>query len=110
MPGIMTSSSTISGFSAATRWSACSPLEAVMTLKYSAVSFASSSLTFETMSSTTRTRAVMAVRGSADETAHGFQETRDGDRFGKVSFATPLTDHLRVALHSKSGDGHYRNR
>ena len=59
-PGIITSRSTMSGNSAATRVRACSPLDAVRTSKYSAVSFASNSLMLERMSSTTRTRAVMS--------------------------------------------------
>ena len=83
------------------------PLKAVTTSKYSAVSLASSSLTFERISSTTRTRAVMAVL--TDETANGIQEARDRYRFGDIGFAAALANHFLVAFHGESGDGDDRN-
>ena len=57
MPGIITSSSTMSGGASAMLSSASCPLMAVTTSKYSASSFASRTRTFGSMSSTTRTRA-----------------------------------------------------
>src|SRR5262245_19280820 len=112
IPGIITSRSTISGNSAATRVRACSPLDAVKTSKYSAVSFASNSLTLERMSSTTRTRAVMRVcpRASTEEATHGVEEARHRNRLGDVGFATTLPDDLFVALHGERGHRDDRNR
>src|SRR5215510_11934255 len=111
MPGIITSKSTMSGNSAATRVSACSPLDAVKTSKYSAVSFASSSLTLERMSSTTRTRAVITVcPDSAEEPAHCVQEAGHGNRLGDVGFAAALPDDLFIALHGEGGHRDDRNR
>src|SRR5262249_9401292 len=106
MPGIITSSSTMSGLVSATFARASTPLKAVTTSKYSAVSLASSSLTLERMSSTTRTRAVMT---SSDEAAHGFQEAGHRDGFGNIGLAAALADHFLVAFHGEGGDRDHRN-
>src|SRR5262245_16391740 len=105
IPGIMTSSKTMSGSSAATRVNACSPLDAVRTSKYSAVSLASNNLTLERMSSTTRTRAVMNVglAASTQEAAHGVEEARHRNGLGDVGLAAALPDDLLVALHGERG-------
>src|SRR5579885_3609159 len=107
IPGIMTSRRTISGSACSILASASWPLKAVTTSKYSAESFASSSFTLERMSSTTRTRAVMA---SSDEAAHGVQETRHGNRLGNIGLATALTDDFLIAFHGKGGDRDDRDR
>ncbi len=65
MPGIITSSSTMSGLARCTASSASTPFMAVTTSKYSAESLASSKRTLARMSSTTRMRAViLACRGN----------------------------------------------
>src|ERR1700749_3020304 len=109
MPGIITSSRTISGTFSDMRARHSRPLKAVTTSKYSAVSFASRSLTLDMMSSTTRTRAVMKPRRLSDEAANGFQEAGHRDRLGDIGLATALADHFLIALHRKSGDGDHGN-
>src|SRR6187399_2121376 len=102
MPGIITSSSTISGMVSSIRARHSNPLKAVLTSKYSADSFASRSFTLDRMSSTTRTRAVMAVPLS-DEAAHGIQEAGHRNRLGDVSLASALADDFFVAFHGEGG-------
>ena len=81
-----------------------------MTSKYSADSRASSSLTLAGTSSTTRTRAVIAlVFRIAQEVADGFDELADRDRLGQIGLAAALADAFLVALHGKGGDGDDRN-
>src|SRR3984957_7165675 len=106
IPGIITSSSTMSGIFSSIRFRHSSPLYAVATSKYSAVSFASRSLTLDMMSSTTRTLAVMTL---PDETANGFQEARHRNGLGDVSLASALADHFFVAFHGESGDRDHGN-
>src|SRR6266550_2304768 len=111
MPGIITSRRTMSGSSEATRARACSPFVAVITSKYSAASFASNSFTLEGISSTTRTRAVMGLYGSsAQKAADGFKKAHDGNGLGDIGLAAALPDHLLIALHGKSRNGHHGNR
>src|ERR1700692_4366908 len=78
MPGIITSSRTMSHAPSAHIFRASGPFEAVRTSKYSALRRASSSLTFGGMSSTTRMRAVM---GSLvpQEIVDRLEEFDDGD-------------------------------
>src|SRR5579862_2578250 len=105
MPGIMTSRRMMSGSCSSILASASIPLNAVTTSKYSAESFASSSLTLDRMSSTTRT---LAVIGSADEPAHGIEEVRHRDGLRDIGLAATLANHLLIALHRKRGDGDNR--
>src|SRR5256885_7807401 len=106
-PGIITSSRMMSGRSSSTLRSASGPEPAVTTSKYSAPSFASSSLTFAGMSSTTRTRAVMAP--SSQEAANGLEEVHDRDRLGNVSLASAFADLFLIALHRERCDGDNRD-
>src|SRR5258706_9886976 len=108
MPGIITSSRMISGFSSSTLRNAWGREPAVTTSKYSAPSLASSSLTLAGMSSTTRTRAVMAISGQ--EAANGLEEIHDRDRLGDVGLAPAFADLLLVALHRERRDGNDRDR
>src|SRR5262245_23908636 len=107
IPGIITSSKMMSGGLSAASLIASSPLYAVTTLKYSAVSRASSSLTLGGRSSTTRTRAVMSGRAGAEsvqKAVDGLEELADRDRLGDVGLAAALADLLLVALHGEGGD------
>src|SRR5258706_13091117 len=103
MPGIITSSNTMSGAPSSIRARHSRPLKAVMTSKYSADSFASRSLTLDRMSSTTRTRAVMACY-LPDEAAHGIQKAGHRNRLGDISLASAPADDFFVALHGEGGD------
>src|SRR5215813_11227190 len=89
------------------------PLWAVTTSKYSAVSLASRSFTFESMSSTTRTRAVMTCptcyAALSDEATDRVEEAGDGDGFGDIGLAPALADDLLVTLHRERGNGHDRD-
>src|SRR5215467_7251643 len=117
MPGIMTSSSTISGALAAMASSAALPLSAVMTSKYSAESLASSKRTFAGISSTTRTRADIPLPthdarsnrfyclNQAQKLLDGLQEIGHRDRLGDIGLAAALANLLLVALHGEGRDG-----
>src|SRR5918995_5827690 len=104
MPGIITSSRTMSHRPCSQIASASGPFIAVTTSKYSALSFVSSSLTFGKMSSTTRTRAVIDA-SFAEIGADGGEEFRDRDRLRQIGLAAAFADALLVALHGKGGDG-----
>ncbi len=78
-PGIITSSSTMSGFSRFTASSASTPFMAVTTSKYSAASFASRRRTLTRMSSTTRTRAVMRISSDIRRWSGGSSGRRWGE-------------------------------
>src|SRR5260221_94797 len=98
--GIMTSSSTRSGRSAAQIASAAAPLAAVKTSKYSLASLAPRSLTLMSTSSTTRMRADIDA-ASAEEALDHFEEVGDGDRLGDIRLAATLAGLFLVALHRK---------
>src|SRR6185437_9917335 len=106
MPGIITSSSTMSGTLSAIRARHSWPLKAVTTSKYSAPSFASRSLTLDMMSSTTSTLAVMT---SSDEAADGFQEAGHRNGLGDIGLAAALADHFLIAFHGEGGDRDHGN-
>src|SRR5690348_10466300 len=106
--GIITSRRTISGCSSRTARNASAPLDAVMTVKYSLDSLASSSLTLTSTSSTTSTRADMAA--SVQEPLDGLQEIRHRYRLGDIGLAAALADFFLIALHGKGGDGDDRDR
>src|SRR5208283_1490587 len=109
MPGIITSSSTMSHRPFSQISIASGPLVAVSTSKYSAERRASSSFRFGGMSSTTRTRAVIdSLR--PEELIDGVEELGDRDRLRQISPAAALADLLLVALHRERGDGDDRNR
>src|SRR5581483_2586389 len=103
IPGIMISRRTMSHCPRAQISSASGPFIAVTTSKYSAVSRASSSLMLATMSSTTRTRAVIRL-ALAEKGLHCLDELRDRDRLGQICLAPALPDALLVALHGKGRD------
>src|SRR5260221_2904063 len=96
--GIMTSSSTRSGSSAAQITSAAAPLAAVKTSKYSLASLARRSLTLMSTSSTTRMRADIDDVSAQEALAH-FEEVGDGDRLGDRRLAATLADLCLVAFH-----------
>src|SRR5215469_16944083 len=102
--GIITSSRMMSGCSLWASFSAAAPLAAVMTVKYSLESFASSKRTFTSTSSTTSIRADMR-RASAQEAFDGLEEVRHRNRLGDVGLASAFADLLFIALHGKGGDG-----
>src|SRR6185312_15269224 len=104
MPGIITSSRMMSGEHSSVLAMASMPLKPVTTSKYSAVSLASRSFTFDRISSTTRTRAVM---GLTHEATNGFQKARYGNRLRDIGLAAALTDDFLVALHREGGDRHH---
>src|SRR5260221_861762 len=95
--GIMTSSSTRSGSSAAQIASAAAPFAVVKTSKYSLASLAPRSLTLMSTSSTTRMRADIDA-ASAQEALDHFEEVGDGDRLGDIRLADTLADLFVVAL------------
>src|SRR5260221_6006520 len=98
--GIMTSSSTRSGSSAAQIASAAAPFAAVKTSKYSLASLAPRSLTLMSTSSTTRMRADIDA-ASAQEAFDHFKQVGDGDRLWGVRLAATLADLFLVAPHRK---------
>src|SRR6185312_10698645 len=104
--GIITSRRTISGCSALTARKASAPLDAVITVKYSLDSLASSSLT--STSSTTNTRADMTP--SVQEPLDGLQEIGHRYRLGDIGLAAAFANLFLVALHGKGGDGDDRDR
>src|SRR5688572_15064375 len=107
--GIITSRSTMSGVCFSMSARASLPLDAVMTSKYSAASFASSKRTLAAISSTTRTRADMGCHNLLQEAVDGFQELDDGDRLGDISLATAFANLLLVALHRECRDSNDGN-
>src|SRR5882724_2954521 len=120
MPGIMTSSRTMSGALAAMASSAAAPLSAVMTSKYSAESLASSRRTFAGISSTTRTRAdirlsthdarpILLFGSLAQKLLDRLEEIGDRDRLGDIGLAAALADLLLVALHGEGRHGNDRD-
>src|SRR5690606_3611394 len=110
IPGIITSSSTISGGSTSITASAEGPSSAVTTSKYSAVSFACRSRTLTGASSTTRMRALMrALRSSGEMLLNGLEKPRNGDGLGDVVLAAALPDLFLVAFHGESGHRNHRD-
>src|SRR5579859_4030109 len=110
MPGIMASSRTRSHSPRSQIASASAPFIAVITSKYSAESRASSSFTLAGISSTTRTRAVIAdALRIAEKVPDGLDELADRDRLRQIGFAAAFADALLVALHGKCGHCHHRN-
>src|SRR5450432_3855663 len=83
MPGIMTSSSTMSHAPSRQTAKASGPFAAVKTSKYSALRRASNSLMFGGMSSTTRMRAVMGSLVS-QKNIDRLEEFDDGDGLGEI--------------------------
>src|SRR5438045_6344432 len=82
-----------------------------MTSKYSLDSLASSSLTFNSTSSTTRTRAVIELcRYLREKPLDRAHEAGDRDRLCNIGFATAVADLLLVALHRKGGHRDDRDR
>src|SRR5438045_6213443 len=82
-----------------------------MTSKYSLDSLASSSLTFNSTSSTTRTRAVIGLcRYLREKPLDRAHEAGDRDRLCNIGFATAVADLLLVALHRKGGHRDDRHR
>src|SRR5437762_6703396 len=110
--GIITSRRMMSGISLSASSRATGPLSATITSKYSLDSFASSSLTFNSTSSTTRTRAVMAVRAALlrKKPLDGAHEARHRNRLGNIGFAAAVANLLLVALHREGGHGDDRDR
>src|ERR1700712_2883937 len=109
MSGIMTSSRMMSHSAREQISSACAPLEAVTTSKYSADSRASRSLTLAGTSSTTRIRADIDTL-LPDKPSNGFNKLADRDRLGQIGLAASFADAFLVALHRKRRDRDHRNR
>src|SRR5665213_2013633 len=108
MRGIMTSSRMRSGRSSCAICRAVCPSFAVRTLKYSAESLASSSLTFTSTSSTTRMRADMTLC-SAQKPFDRLEKIDDRDRLGDIGLAAAFANFFLIALHGKGGHGDDRN-
>src|SRR5262245_36053165 len=110
MPGIITSSNTTSTGLDCTTARASSPLRAVSTPKYSALSRDARSLKLARMSSTTRTRAVIRdtftlpdrrLSCFAEVSPNGRQKRHDRDRLGDIGLAAALSDARLVTLHGE---------
>src|SRR6185437_6828171 len=108
--GIITSSSTMSHSARSHSASASTPLQAVVTSKYSAERRASSSFTLAGTSSTTRTRAVIdAPSCSPKEMTDRFDEFPDRNRLRQICLAASFADPLLLAIHGESRDCDNRN-
>src|SRR5262249_10301482 len=107
MPGIITSSRTISHWPRSQISSAAGPLAALTTSKYSAPSRASSRRKLAGTSSTTSTRALISVL--FHEMAHSLEKLGNRNRFRQIGLATTLADALLITFHGKGGDGNDGN-
>src|SRR5690349_11044120 len=113
MPGIITSSSTMSHSARSQNASPAAPQCAVVTSKYSADSRASSNFTFAGTSSTTNTRALITYfpnSRSSEKTPDRLHKLANRDRLREVGLAAALADALLVTLHRERRDGDHGDR
>src|SRR5438045_9766218 len=105
------SSRMISGSSLSASSSSVVPLSATMTSKYSLDSLASSSLTFNSTSSTTRTRAVIGLcRYLREKALDRTHEAGDRHRLCIICFASVVAELLLVALQRTADHSDERSR